>query len=82
MIVPERLEIKSEKDRLNTEDHLTLIKREIDVFPVGCFPVIVPERVEIKSEKDEPNAGDHLTTIKTEIVTHAVDGEYHNILFV
>ncbi|MEE6528830.1 hypothetical protein FKM82_017571 [Ascaphus truei] len=34
-VVPERLEIKSEKEEPNTEAHLTTIKSEIDTFPVG-----------------------------------------------
>ncbi|MEE6525642.1 hypothetical protein FKM82_025791 [Ascaphus truei] len=80
-VVPERLEIKSEKEEPNAEDHVTSIKREIDSFPVGGFPVIVPETLEIKSEREEPNTEAHLTTIKSEIDSFSVDGANHNILW-
>ncbi|MEE6515556.1 hypothetical protein FKM82_024409 [Ascaphus truei] len=72
VVVPESLEIKSEKEETDTGEHLTPIKEEIDAFPVGGFPVVVPESLEIKSEKEEPNTEEHVTPIKIETVPFPV----------
>ncbi|XP_075445013.1 uncharacterized protein LOC142488405 isoform X3 [Ascaphus truei] len=75
VVVPERLEIKSEKEETDTEEHRTPIKEEIDAFPVCGFPVVVLESLEIKSEKEETDTEEHLTPIKREIDSFPVCGE-------